>query len=236
MASNFLSQSSILKRGLTIIRLMGTLPWILMFIQLRGMKYIKKQCKRNCAIFVVQQKLSIDQQLHKFLFLTSSQLEWIDLLSILSTCGIYKHLDPLSFKLQWSMKVLIFYHLNLLICQLLWFTYPSLWFEPLILLFFMIWWTPHVVTWILLFCQFPCDHLQNPLVCHLNHFVLLVAMWSSAKPLRLSFNPYVLLIAMWSFVENPKLSLDFVIATLNSWSNGSYPKRFVLFEFVTPLS
>lgn len=135
---------------LRIIRLMGTLPWILMFIQLRGMKYIKKQCKRNCAIFVVQQKLSIDQQLHKFLFLTSSQLEWIDLLSILSTCGIYKHLDPLSFKifiLQWSMKVLILYHLNLLICQLLWFTYPSLWFEPLILLFFMIWWTPHVVIW-----------------------------------------------------------------------------------------
>jgi hypothetical protein len=52
----------------------------------------------------------------------------------------------------------------------------------------------------------------------------------------LSFDPSILLIAMWSFVENPKLSLDFVIATLNSWSSGSYPRRFVLFKFVTPLS
>lgn len=220
---------------------MGTLPWILMFIQLRGMKYIKKQCKRNCAIFMVQQKLSIDQQLHKFLFLTSSQFEWIDLLSILSTCGIYKHLDPLSFKFF------------ILLIAMVYESFDTLSFEPfdlsitMIYISFLMIWTFNFINFhdlmnapcchfILLFCQLPCDHLQNHLVCHLNPFVLLVAMWSSAKPLRLSFDPFVLLIAMWSFIENPNLSLDFVIAKLNSWSSGSYPRRFVLFEFVTPLS
>jgi hypothetical protein len=87
-----------------------------------------------------------------------------------------------------------------------------------------------------LFCQLPYDPLQNPLGCHLNLFVFLVAMWSFTKPPWLSLNPFVLLVAMWSFVENPKLSLDLLIATLNSWSGGSYLRRFVLLEFVALLS
>jgi hypothetical protein len=52
----------------------------------------------------------------------------------------------------------------------------------------------------------------------------------------LSLDPFFLLIAMWSFVKNPKLSLDILIATLNSWLGGSYPRRFLLLEFVAPLS
>ncbi len=140
---------------------MGTFPWRLMLIQLKGMKYLEKQCKGTYAIFVVQPKLSIDQVLHKFLFLTSSQLEWIDLLSILSTCGIYKHLDPLSFEFfilliycndLWKSWYFIIW--NLLICQLLWITYHSLWFEPLVLFVFMICWTPDVFTWS--FCFVNC--------------------------------------------------------------------------------
>jgi hypothetical protein len=31
--------------------------------------------------------------------------------------------------------------------------------------------------------------LQNPLGCHLNPFVFLIAMWSSTKPFRLSLDP-----------------------------------------------
>jgi hypothetical protein len=83
-------------------------------IQLMGMKYLEKQCKRTCAIFVVQQKLLIDHVLHNFLFLTSFQFEGIDLLSILSTCGIYKHFDPLSFNFFILLIVTIYESLDTL--------------------------------------------------------------------------------------------------------------------------
>ncbi len=99
MAGNFLSQSSILKKGLIKNnKINGNIPMKIRVDLIEGHEVSRKQCKGDCVIFMVWQKLSIDQLFHKFLFFTSSQLEWIDLLCILSSCRIYKHFDPILFK------------------------------------------------------------------------------------------------------------------------------------------